>query len=166
MDIAKAQIDHVTGILANNKFYDGNTSALLNTGHAEFIGMYAGDELNIATATGAFLDNTISKEKIVNISNLSLGGADAANYQLMDTTASTKADISILTPPVSPPADIPMLTPAGYLQAIHFRLNQDQASNEPETKENRIVNVFNSGIVNVVDGAVNMTGITMLAGEH
>ena len=102
--------------------------------------------------------HTIGKEKIVNISNLSLGGADAVNYQLMDTTASTKADISILTPPVNPPADIPMLTPAGYLQAIHFRLNQDQASNEPETKENMIVNV--------VDGAVNMTGITMLAGEH
>ncbi|NNG77568.1 hypothetical protein HLH10_15160 [Acinetobacter sp. ANC 4277] len=156
LDIAKAQIDHVTGILANNKFYDGNTAALLNTEHAEFVGIYAGDELNIATATGTFSDNTVGKEKIVSISNLRLGGVDAENYQLIDTTASTKADISILTPPVSPPTDIPMLNPARYLKAMQFRLNNDQVNKKPPVNT----------IINVVNGAVNMNGITMLAGEH
>jgi filamentous hemagglutinin family protein len=93
-DIAKADITAVTGITANNKVYDATTAASLNTGAAAYTGMIGGDNLTVATAAGAFVDQNAGVGKTVNISGISLGGADAGNYNLTATTANTTADIS------------------------------------------------------------------------
>ena len=92
--ISKANISAVTGITANNKVYDGNTSATLNVGAAAFTDAFAGDDLNVATASGAFTNIIIGTGKTVDITGLSLGGADAVNYNLLNTTATALADIT------------------------------------------------------------------------
>ncbi|WP_245432702.1 YDG domain-containing protein, partial [Rhizobium sp. WW_1] len=93
-DIAKATISDITGITANNKTYNGNTTAVLNTAGAGFTGIVAGDTLTVATATGTFSDKNAGSVKTVNISDLTLGGADNGNYTLASDTATTTADIT------------------------------------------------------------------------
>ena len=102
-DIAKAPITAVTGITAANKTYDGKTAATLNTANAAFTGMIAGDSLNVAAAAGNFANAHPGVNKAVFITGLSLGGADAGNYALTNTTATAAADINaIAVPPLSP----------------------------------------------------------------
>jgi YDG domain len=91
--ITPAAISAITGITANNKVYDGNTTATLVAGGAIFVGKLGSDVLTVATATGNFVDAAIGNNKLVNITNLSLGGADAGNYTLGNNTATTNASI-------------------------------------------------------------------------
>ena len=83
----------VSGITANDKTYDGTDTASLDYSAIDWTacGMVEGDELGV-TATGTFADSNVSVNdsgeaiaKTVNITNLSLGGADVANYTLADT---------------------------------------------------------------------------------
>lgn len=97
----------------------------------------------VATATGQFDNAVTGQAKIVSITGLSLGGVDAGNYNLVDTTALTTADIS-------------MLTPAAYLQAIQFK----RPRYLPETQ-----NALNTANLEVSQGGVNTTGIQTLAGS-
>ncbi|WP_151804064.1 MBG domain-containing protein [Acinetobacter bereziniae] len=143
-DISQAKIQYITGIRANNRTYNGLTIADLDLSHAEFSGIYAGDNLNVATATGQFDNATTGQGKNVLITSLSLGGLDAQNYTLVDTTAKTTADIY-------------MLTPTDYLQAIQFK----RPHYLPETQ-----NALNTVNLDVRQGGVNTTGIQILAGEH
>ncbi|CAB1213984.1 hypothetical protein SFB21_1385 [Acinetobacter bouvetii] len=143
-DISQADISSISGIAANNRHYDGLTAASLNTDQAQFNGMVAGDQLSVATATGAFDDALPGQTKTVRISGLSLGGADAHNYRLLDTTALTTADIVLLTP-------------AAYLQAIQFK----RPRYLPET--NNAINTIN---IELRQGGINTSGIQTLAGEH
>ncbi len=91
--ISKANILNITGITADSKKYDGNTTASLNVGSVNFTGEFAGDALTVAGATGKFDSQSIGKNKTVNITDLTLGGEDAINYNLIDTTATARADI-------------------------------------------------------------------------
>ena len=94
-DISKAAIAAVTGITAANKVYDGNTAATLNTAAASFTGEISGDSLSVATgATGTFSNKNAGTGKTVSINGIALSGADALNYTLGSSTASTTADIS------------------------------------------------------------------------
>lgn len=92
-DITKAAISAISGITANNKIYDATTIASLNTGSAGFSGIISGDVLSVASSTGTFVNKNVGIGKTVNITGLSLGGTDAGNYTLADTTASTMANI-------------------------------------------------------------------------
>ncbi|RZG77644.1 YDG domain-containing protein, partial [Acinetobacter sp. WCHAc060025] len=143
-NISKANINAITGITANNRIYDGLTDASLNLGDAQFNGLYAGDQLTVATATGQFDSTAIGQGKTVAITGLSLSGTDAQNYSLVDTTASTQADIY-------------MLTPAAYLQAIQFK----RPSYLPKANSSR-----NIAEIEVRQGGVNTSGIQTLVGEH
>ncbi|MFW2171893.1 MBG domain-containing protein, partial [Acinetobacter guillouiae] len=143
-DIRQANIQNIAGITANNRTYNGLTAAELNLSNAQFNGIYAGDNLNVATATGQFDSATTGQAKNVSIIGLSLGGLDAQNYKLVDTTAVTTADIYLLTP-------------AAYLQAIQFK----RPRYLPETN-----NVLNTVDLDVRQGGVNTAGIQILAGEH
>ena len=143
-DIHQANIQNIAGITANNRTYNGLTAADLNLTNAQFNGIYAGDNLNVATATGQFDSATSGQAKNVSITGLSLGGLDAQNYKLVDTTAVTTADIYLLTP-------------AAYLQAIQFK----RPRYLPETN-----NVLNTVDLDVRQGGVNTAGIQILAGEH
>src|SRR5690606_18417211 len=93
LKITPAEISAITGITAEDKTYDGTTDVTLNTDDAEFEGMIAGDDLEVATATGAFEDKDAGSNKTVNITGLTLGGEDAGNYTLADTTATAQAEI-------------------------------------------------------------------------
>ena len=103
--VTPATIANVSGITADNKTYDGTTAASLNTANAGFNGLYAGDSLTVASASGAFVNAAPGSDKPVNISAISLGGADAGNYRLLNNTATTTA--TIFAPPVPPPPRSP-----------------------------------------------------------
>ncbi|PRM94856.1 hypothetical protein CJ673_04670 [Aliarcobacter cryaerophilus] len=106
-NISKKDITAVTDITALNKTYDGTTDATLVTTNAKFIGMVANDKLNIATSKGTFEDKSVGTNKIVNISNIALGGDDVNHYNLLSTIGSTTADITAvpIPDPVNPKPD-------------------------------------------------------------
>ncbi|HOX59828.1 MAG TPA: YDG domain-containing protein [Candidatus Paceibacterota bacterium] len=84
----------VAGIEAQNKAYDGTTSATLILDSAVLAGVVSGDEVSLDTtsATGAFEDANVGTGKTVTISGLELAGANAGNYALTAPTAT--ADIT------------------------------------------------------------------------
>ena len=84
----------MTGITAQNRTYDGTTDASLNYGNAGFTGLIGSDQLNVNAASGTFADKNAGTEKTVNITGITLGGADAANYSLANDTATATADIA------------------------------------------------------------------------
>ena len=83
----------VTGVTANNKIYDGNTSATLNSGSAALSGVIPGDGVTLVTAgaTGTFDNANSGTAKTVNTSGFTITGTDAGNYIL--TQPSTTANI-------------------------------------------------------------------------
>ncbi|HTN94301.1 MAG TPA: YDG domain-containing protein [Gallionella sp.] len=93
-NITKATIANITGITAGNKTYDASTAASLVTSGAVFAGMVSGDVLTVSGATGTFSNKNVGTAKTVNISGITLGGADAGNYSLSGSTASATANIT------------------------------------------------------------------------
>src|SRR5207253_5603682 len=91
----------VTGITANNKLYDANTSATLNTAGATLVGKVGSDvvNLNTAGATGTFDTPSVGTGKTVTIAGLTISGTDSGNYTLTQPT--TTADITPRTLTVS-----------------------------------------------------------------
>src|SRR5205823_8984795 len=71
----------VTGITANNKMYDGSTTATLNTAGASLNGVVSGDTVTINStgATGTFDTKNVGAAKTVTVAGLTIGGADAGN---------------------------------------------------------------------------------------
>jgi gliding motility-associated-like protein len=92
-NITKAGLT-VSGVTANNKVYDGTTSATLNTGSASLTGVFGGDvvTLNTSGAIGNFSDKNVGSGKLVSTTGFTLGGTDAGNYTLTQPT--TTADIT------------------------------------------------------------------------
>lgn len=94
-----------TGITANDKVYNGNAVAILDTGAAAITGgaradddnkFYTGDAitLDITSATGVFtLGKDVATGKAVTVSGLALGNNAAGNYTLTDASLAT-ADIT------------------------------------------------------------------------
>ena len=78
-----------TGASAADKIYDGSTSAALSFSDNRV----AGDTLNLA-GSGSFADKDAATAKPVVVSGITLGGADAGNYTLASTIASSTATIS------------------------------------------------------------------------
>lgn len=72
----------LSGLSADNKVYDGNTSATI-TGTASLNGIINGDDVTLSgTGTGTFADASAGIDKIVFISGYYLSGNDAGNYHL------------------------------------------------------------------------------------
>ena len=96
------------GITASNKTYNGTTTATLNTSGATLSDAtggngIVGNDVVTVSATGTFANANAGTNKTVNISNITLGGANASNYQLGSTgnQATTTATISALTATLS-----------------------------------------------------------------
>ncbi len=89
----------VTGITAENKPYDGTTTAVLSTGNAALVGVVSGDAvgLNKSLAVGTFNSPAIGTNKTVTISGLTLTGADAGNYNLVQPTTTANITAGMLT---------------------------------------------------------------------
>ena len=83
-------------ITANNKPYDGNTSATIAS--RSLTGVLAGDTGNVTLTggTATFADANVGTNKTVMATGLSLTGTAAVNYQLSSTTATTTANITAL----------------------------------------------------------------------
>jgi len=75
---------------ASNKVYDGSINASATLGDDRV----AGDVLTVNQAGATFAGKDVGVGKTVQVTGLSLSGADAANYALGATTASAAADIT------------------------------------------------------------------------
>jgi len=84
----------VSGIIASNKVYDGNTMATLNTTSATLVGVVGSESvaLNTAGASGTFGNKNVGTGKTVTVSGLTISGTDAGNYTLTQPT--TTANIT------------------------------------------------------------------------
>ena len=85
----------ISGIVANEKVYDGTANAELDYSKAVFTGLVKGDTLTVS-AEGTFADSNAAKGKTVTITNLILSGVSADNYVLAANgqQTSTTADIN------------------------------------------------------------------------
>jgi hypothetical protein len=107
-DITPAALS-ISGITAQNKTYDGNTSATLNMANVVKTGLVVGDVVSVS-ATGQFADASVGSGKSVRLA-LANGGADVDNYTITDQ-ATAMADIlaaSTTRPQAPSPSVIPPL---------------------------------------------------------
>ena len=105
----KAKELTVTGITAEPKTYDGTTSAELKY-PTSIDGVKAGDTVEV-TAKGTFEDANAGTGKTVNITDINLTGASAANYVLAklgnQTTATANISQAAYTGSISAKATVP-----------------------------------------------------------
>lgn len=93
--ITPKEVTVTGGITANNKVYDGNTTATLVLTGATIDGKVGEDELIVSSATGSFADANVSENKDVTISDITLGGVKAGNYTLSATGNQTTTTATI-----------------------------------------------------------------------
>jgi len=84
----------VTSVFADNKVYDGNADATVNFSITSLDGVKGSDDVtpNTSGAYGGFVDASVGNSKTVFLYDLSIEGADVANYWL--TPPTTTADIT------------------------------------------------------------------------
>jgi len=83
----------VDGVTADNKVYDGTTTA---TSTLSSSGIVSGDSISLS-GSSQFDTKNAGIGKTVTINGIALRGADASNYALASTTATTTADITAKT---------------------------------------------------------------------
>ncbi|MDR1824949.1 MAG: YDG domain-containing protein [Bifidobacteriaceae bacterium] len=87
----------VSGLSAENKTYDGTTSATLVTANAEINGLFDQDRGQVSIAASAqaaqFRDANAGDGKSVDVSSISLQGAASGNYRLVSNSAVLTGDI-------------------------------------------------------------------------
>ena len=86
----------ISGITAEDKVYDGTTTATLNTDNFVIDGKLEADALTmiISKATANFADKNAGEGKSVIISGITLGGSDRNNYLLAEQPTGITATIS------------------------------------------------------------------------
>jgi hypothetical protein len=90
--ISVAQKSLTPSIAANNRTYDGTTSATISS--RQLTGVINSDDVSLTGGTATFGDRTAVTGKTVTATGLSLAGTKAGNYVLSSTTATTTADIT------------------------------------------------------------------------
>ena len=85
----------ISGITANNKEYDGNTSATVNASGATITGKVDGDDLTVSVATGSTFGSADAGSRTVTLGTLTLGGTSAGNYTLATSGNQTTATANI-----------------------------------------------------------------------
>ncbi|GLT21158.1 hypothetical protein GCM10007933_06100 [Zoogloea oryzae] len=103
-DLSGATADIATRALAvaassTGKLYDGSTSAPVSLSDNRL----AGDLLNLSYTSASFDSAEVGLGKTIQVQGIALAGADAGNYRLVATTASTTGSISALDSVVPPP---------------------------------------------------------------
>lgn len=74
----------------SNKTYDGNTNAQVNLSSSA---VASGEDVSFTFDSAVFDNKNAGEGKTITISGASISGNDAANYQLLDSTIQTTADI-------------------------------------------------------------------------
>jgi hypothetical protein len=80
-----------TNYSATNKIYDGGTSASVTASSNDIA---SGDKVSFSNSSATFDNKNAGVAKSVSISGITIGGDDAGNYDLKNTTASTTADVT------------------------------------------------------------------------
>jgi len=75
---------------ASNKVYDATTAATVSGSSSDVIG----SDVVTFSQSAAFADKNVGTGKTVNVTGISLGGADAGNYSLQSSTAISTANIT------------------------------------------------------------------------
>jgi trimeric autotransporter adhesin len=90
VNVAKRTVT-VAGLSAVDRVYDGTNLVAINTGGGSLTGALAGDDLQLLStgATATMADRNAGQGKVVNIAGLTMGGADAGNYQASSSTTVT-----------------------------------------------------------------------------
>jgi hypothetical protein len=91
---AKSLTVNATGV---DKVYDGTNTATVDLSSDKL----SNDTVTPAYTSAAFTDKNVGTGKTVNVSGVSISGADAGNYTLTNTTATATADIAAKTLAVS-----------------------------------------------------------------
>ena len=84
----------ITGVTAENKTYDGNTTAIPNVSGASISGIIVGDAVTIQSGTGTFASADVGENIEVTFSGFALTGEGSGNYTLSAQPASTTANIT------------------------------------------------------------------------
>ena len=77
-----------TGI---NKIYDSTTTANVTLGSSSVV---AGDNITFSSTSANFTQSDVGNGITVNVAGISASGGDASNYTLLNSTATTTADIT------------------------------------------------------------------------
>ena len=86
----------INGAVANNKQYDGNTTATVDfTGATLAVGVIGTDAVSINSSgySASFATKTVGTGKAVTVSSVTLSGGDAGNYTVSQPSGLT-ADIT------------------------------------------------------------------------
>jgi hypothetical protein len=94
LSVAQKALTYVSGIVANDKTYDGNTVATIDTSNVVTSGNITNDVITGGSAQGAFANKNAASGKIVTLSNPVLYGTDAANYSVTLSQITTTATIN------------------------------------------------------------------------
>ena len=86
-------------IIADDKVYDGSTTAGIVLGTVTFSGVIETDQVSLSglPANGVFADKNAGTDKTVYVSGLNISGDDAANYSLSNSIYTATADITPAT---------------------------------------------------------------------
>ena len=89
----------ITGLAANNKFYDQTTTATLNTASAALSGVFSGDSVSLKTASavGVFASKDVANSITVNVSGLTISGSQSGDYTLTQPTTTANITPATLT---------------------------------------------------------------------
>ena len=91
--VAKKSVT-INGVTAQDKVYDGNTSATPDNSKATISGKLDGDDLAVTAGTASFADKNAGTNKTVTFTDYALSGSAAGNYELSDQPASVTANIT------------------------------------------------------------------------
>lgn len=84
----------INGVTAEDKTYDGNTTAIPNVSGASISGIIVGDAVTIQSGTGTFASADVGENIEVTFSGFALTGEGSGNYTLSAQPASTTANIT------------------------------------------------------------------------
>jgi hypothetical protein len=91
LQVAKKALT-INGAVANNKEYDGTTTATVNFSGASLAGgVVSGDTVTIDSSgySASFASKTVGTSKAVTVTGVTLGGVDAANYSVSQPSGLT-----------------------------------------------------------------------------
>ena len=146
-----------------NKLYDGTTNATVNLSDDKV----AGDTVTDSYTSAYFAGKDVANAKPVTVEGISIGGVDAVNYTLGNTTASTTADITRVATTTAVLTSTNPVPPG-----IHITFTANVTANLPSTvtAEGAVqfkVDGSNSGLPKpLVAGSATLDIASLAFGQH